>query len=318
MIARLTRLMILFQLLTLALIAILLKQFEVLASWPLAVLSAALMLILLRASVIFNNFFLSRALRQPAGNGALLGVATTASMMLQELALSLLCWFRLFPLARPYSHLVASDRAYPVLLLHGYGANSGFWHQLHRRLQVEGISHAAIDLEPILGDIDDYAGRIESAAAQLRQANQVSQVIVIAHSMGGLAARAWLRRYGRHGLARLITLGTPHAGSLLAGYGIGVNARQMLPASAWRPEEKHWLSELAASEDAAARALCLCLWSRQDNIVAPQDSGALPGADNIALDGIGHVALGFDERVMDVVMKEVVTVRRSKSTAENR
>ena len=147
--------------------------------------------------------------------------------------------------------------------------------------------------------------RIEAAATRLRHHNQMSELIVVAHSMGGLAARAWLRRYGRHGVARIITLGTPHSGSLLAGYGIGINARQMLPVSAWRPEDRHWLSELGSSEDSETRSLFLCFWSRQDNIVTPQDSGALPGARNIAFDGIGHVALGFDARVMQAVTEEI-------------
>ena len=315
MIARLTRLMILFQLATLTLIAVLLRQLDVLDSWLLSIAASALMLTMLRASIIFNNFFLSRALRQHCGDGLRLGMGSALIMMLQEFWFSMLCWFRLFPFARPYVHRAEEDFSYPVLLLHGYGANSGFWQRMHQRLQSQGISHCAVDLEPVLGSIDDYAPRVEAAVRDLLLEQTTSQVIVVAHSMGGLAARAWLRRYGTHSVARVITLGTPHAGSLLAGYGIGVNARQMLPASAWRAEEKHWLSELAKSEDAALRALFLCIWSRHDNIIAPQTSAELPGADQVALDKIGHVALAFDTRSVDKVMEEITAVRRNRSTA---
>lgn len=322
MIARLTRLMILFQLATLILITVLLKQLEVLESWPLAVIAAALLLTVLRASIIFNNFFLSRALRQPCANGQQPGTSSSLAMMLQEFWFSMRCWFRLFPFAQPYAHHVDTDISCPVVLLHGYGANSGFWQQFHHRLQSQGISHCAINLEPVLGSIDEYAPRIEAAVREMLAEHtahhKAHQVIVVAHSMGGLAARAWLRRCGMQSVARVITLGTPHAGSLLAGYGIGINARQMLPVSAWRAEEKHWLSELAASEDAAVRALFLSVWSRHDNIVAPQISAELPGADHVALDEIGHVALGFDKRVVDLVLEEINAVRRSRPSAGHR
>ncbi len=315
MIAHLTRIMILFQLLTLVFIAMLLRQFQVLDQWPLALLASAAIVMLVRASIIFNNFFLSRALYQPCANGDRLPLAAAASMMLREFWFSMLCWFCLFPFARPYDCHVEDDDSYPVLLLHGYGANSGFWHRLHGRLAEGRISHAALDLEPVLGSIDAYADRIEEAAARLLSSTGASSLVLACHSMGGLAARAWLRRYGHQRVARVITLGTPHAGSLLAGYGIGINARQMLPHSAWNSDERHWLSALAESEDVSVRSLFVSLWSRHDNIVMPQSSAELASAKNSVLDGVGHVALGFDARVLDQVMQEISEARRSRSSA---
>lgn len=317
MIAHLTRIMILFQLLTLVFIATLLRQFQVLNHWWLALLASAVILLLVRASIIFNNFFLSRALYQPCADGDRLSLPAAMSMMLSEFWFSMLCWFRLFPFARPYACDFDEDDACPVLLLHGYGANSGFWQRLHQRLAANRIAHCAADLEPVMGSIDGYADRIEEAAARLLAANRASSIILVCHSMGGLAARAWLRRYGHGRLARVITLGTPHAGSLLASYGLGINARQMLPASAWNHEERHWLSALAESEAVSVRSLFVCLWSRHDNIVMPQSSATLQDAKNIALEGVGHVALGFDAHVLDQVMQEVSAVRRSRSSAGN-
>ena len=317
MIAHLTRIMILFQLLTLVFISVMLRQFQVLDSWTMAALASAALLTLIRASIIFNNFFLSRALRQPCADGHRLTLQQIVSMMLTEFWFSMLCWFRLFPFARPYTHEVDDDRGCPVLLIHGYGANSGFWQRLHQRLSADRIRHRALDLEPVLGSIDSYADRIEAAAADLLAASHDSPIILVCHSMGGLAARAWLRRHGHQRVAKIITLGTPHAGSLLAGYGIGVNARQMLPASAWNTEEQHWLSALAKSEESSVRSLFVSLWSRHDNIVMPQASAELAGAKNIAIEGVGHVALGFDARVLDRVMQEISEARRSRSSAGN-
>ena len=54
------------------------------------------------------------------------------------------------------AHLPRIARGLPVLLLHGYGCNSGYWTQLTPLLDAAGISHATLDLEPITADIDDY------------------------------------------------------------------------------------------------------------------------------------------------------------------
>ena len=312
MIATLTRFIILLQLATLAAISFLFVRFDVIGSPALALLAAAGFLSTLRAAIIFNNYLLSGALKQRMGDGSRPPVLPLAARVAQEFWCSMLCWFRLFPFARPAVVALDGDRGLPVLMLHGFGANSGFWRPLAQRLRRAGISHATVDLEPVLGSIDDYADLIEAQATMLCAATGASQLIVVGHSMGGLAARAWMRRHGNARVARLVTLGTPHFGSWLASYGSGRNAKQMVPPGA---DPDAWLNRLAASEDASLRARVLSIRSRHDNIVSPQDAAALPGADNVALDLVGHVALGFDPAVLDRVTREITSVRQSRSTA---
>jgi triacylglycerol esterase/lipase EstA (alpha/beta hydrolase family) len=315
MIARLTHLAILLQLIMLAVLSALFFSLGWIDSFAISLLCAAAMLTLMRASIVFNNFFLSGALRQPMGDGQPAPLIAAAASMLQEFWYSMVCWFQLFPLARPFHINFAEDTSPPVLLLHGYGANSGFWKPLSKRLSGAGISHAAIDLEPILGSIDDYADLIERSAQQLCNDNGVETIIVVGHSMGGLAARAWLRRYGTAKVASIITLGTPHFGSTLAGYGMGKNAREMLPHVSGTSTENHWLTALANSESTEDRAKMRSIYSRHDNIVSPQQSAQLPGAINVAFDLIGHVALGFDREVIKVLMTEITTTRQSRCSA---
>lgn len=270
------------------------------------------MMALFRAFILFNNFFLAGSLQQPMGNGRRVPVMRMAGRMLQEFWWSMQCWFRFFPLARPFSKCFTPDALPPVLLVHGYGANSGFWRPFSKQLTAARISHAAIDLEPVMGGIDTYAEPIEAAARQLCTAVGSETIIVVGHSMGGLAARAWLRCYGSRRLARLITLGTPHFGSTLAGYGMGENARQMLPPLPGDVPGNDWLTTLALSESKEVRARITSIYSRHDNIVSPQQSAKLAGAANQALDLVGHVALGFDKRVMQQLIEEIRTVRQSR------
>lgn len=314
MIASLTRTLVALQLLTLGALALLLVKFAVLG-WPLALLASAALLTLTRCAIVINNYFLSGALRQPMTDGSLPPLLRLAARIAQEFWCSMRCWFWLFPLSRPFEFRVDRSAILPVLMLHGYGSNSGFWQPFSRRLQAAGISHAAIDLEPVLGGMDDYAAQIDSAVQALCRATGAPQVILLCHSMGGLAARAWLRRYGNERAARVITLGTPHFGSTLAGYGIGANAKQMLtPAGA----ADSWIARLDASEDAGLRARFVSVCTRHDNIVSPQSSAILPGARNIAFDLVGHVALGFDTDVGERVLAEITSVHQNRSTAESR
>jgi len=246
------------------------------------------------------------------GDGQRAPLGSLARRMLQEFWYSMVCWFRLFPLARPFRAHFAQDALPPVLLLHGYGANSGFWKPMSQQLSAAGITHAAIDLEPLLGSIDDYAELIQTAAQELCVSHGAQTIVIVGHSMGGLAARAWLRRYGDERLAGLITLGTPHFGSTLAAYAMGENARQMLPAVGKEASAGDWLTSLANSESADLRARMRSIYSRHDNIVAPQQSALLPGASNMPLDLVGHVALGFDRDVIQLLMTAITTARQSR------
>jgi triacylglycerol esterase/lipase EstA (alpha/beta hydrolase family) len=313
MIAALTRSMMALQAILLGLVALLWVQLGWLG-WLAALAGAAGLLLAIRAAIIFNNYLLSNALYQPMQDGTPAPVIQFVGRIAQEFGWSMACWFRLFPTARPFFIRADDGGQYPVLMLHGYGANAGFWKPFSRKLSRAGVSHGAIDLEPVLASIDDYAALINHAVDTLCSASGAPKVILLCHSMGGLAARAWLRACSTERAACVITLGTPHHGSILASYGMGVNAQQMLPPGA----SAGWLAELASAEDAALRALVVSLYTRHDNIVSPQSSAVLPGARNLGFDLVGHVALGFDRKVGERVLAEIISVRQSRSIAGSR
>ena len=274
---------------------------------------------LVRLLINANNFLMSTRFASPTPGEYRLGTAAGLRMFIEEFSASMLQSSWTMPRASARTRIHPDAKGLPVLLLHGYGCNSGYWSHLVPRLDAARISHASVDLEPLMGDIDGYAPLVERAVDALLVATGAERVIVVAHSMGGLVARAWMRACGSARVARVITLGTPHHGTCLAAFGLGLNATQMrriAPGRAARdePPECAWLRALARGEDAAARALVTSIYSHHDNIIAPQTSSELPGARNLAFGGVGHVALGRNPRVLDAVMQEIAQLQREHAS----
>jgi len=262
-----------------------------------ALVAAVGVVLLVRMAITANNFLLAR---RPEPEQARLSAWQRVQLFLHEFMSTMLASSWSMLRHQPRLHVAAQPRALPVLLLHGYGCNGGYWAQLAALLERERISFTTVDLEPVTASIDDYAQQVEQAVQRLRTACGSERVVIVAHSMGGLVARAWLRRFGARHVARVITLGTPHHGTDLASFGVGHNARQMRRDAAW-------LAELEAG-DRAHRALFTSIYSHHDNIIAPQDSCHLPGARNLAFTGIGHVALGRHPAILQRVLAEILSI----------
>jgi triacylglycerol lipase len=150
-------------------------------------------------------------------------------------------------------HLPQTPGQRGVVLVHGFSCNRGLWRDWMPALQRQGIAHVAVTLEPAFGSIDDYAAPIEAAVARVQAATGCAPVLV-GHSMGGLAIRAWLRA-APGALQRchhVVTLGTPHHGTWLARFGHTRNGRQMR-------QQSEWLQALAAAEPAGLYGRFTCL-----------------------------------------------------------
>jgi pimeloyl-ACP methyl ester carboxylesterase len=255
----------------------------------------------LRLAINLNNFAVAARFASATPDGFRLGPRARLRLVAEEFCASMLLSNWRMARASAATRIYPDSERPPVLLLHGYGCNSAYWTHLTPLLDAARISHATVDLEPVVAAIDDYVPAVERAVESLCAATGAPQVTIVAHSMGGLVARAWMRAHGHARLARLVTLGTPHHGTALARLGLGENAVQMRQGA-------RWLRLLADSEDAATRALVTSIYTHHDNIVSPQTSSVLPGARNIEFGGIGHVALGANPRVLAEVMREISAV----------
>lgn len=187
-----------------------------------------------------------------------------------------------------------------LLLVHGFVCNRGLWNPWMQRLRERRIPFVAVSLEPVLGAIDAYAEPIEAAALRLEAATGLPPLIV-AHSMGGLAARAWLRRFGGpQRCAGIITIGTPHHGTWLARFAFSRNGRQMQRGSGWLGV----LNDPPAHSSDSMGVPFDCYYGHCDNIVFPAATATLPGARNVHVPRAAHIhMLGSQQLFNDVLMK---------------
>lgn len=214
-------------------------------------------------------------------------------------ALAVFCW------RQPFRHRAVPDwlpdqptGQRGVVLVHGFMCNRGLWLPWLARLRAAGHAHVAVNLEPVMGSIDEYADTLEDAVVRVTAATGQAPVL-LCHSMGGLAARAWLRAHQADGrVHRVLTLGTPHGGTWLGRFSRAVNGRQMSLAG-------EWVGALQRAEPAGRAALFTCWYSNCDNIVFPASTAALAGADNRLVEGVAHVEMAFDPRVMRACLEEI-------------
>lgn len=205
--------------------------------------------------------------------------------------------FRTFYWRQPYrwrrvpDHLdAASAGRAGVVFVHGFMCNRGFWNAWMLDLQQRGHAFAAVNLEPVFASISEYATTIDQAVARVTGVTGRPPVLVC-HSMGGLAARAWWRTTGgRQPIAHLVTIGTPHHGTWLARFSRRINGRQM-------QLDSQWVRQLFLDEERLPLPPTTCWFSNCDNVVFPASTATLPGGDNRFVAGEPHVALAFHPEV---------------------
>ena len=238
-------------------------------------------------------FVLAWIWRTPRPRDARIGPMATVRLFLTEVwtlgaSWPLMAFHRLIMRDPP-----ANRSAHPVLLVHGVLVNDGVWFLLRRGLEQRGVTPTyTMNYGPPFADIETFADQLRVKIDQICASTGASRVILVGHSMGGLVARAYLRRFGASRVEKLVTMGTPHHGSFLAWGFPGRDLEQMRPGNAW-------LAALNRHEADPAPVPITSIWSRHDSMVAPQASSQLACAQNVAVVGIGHNALLIDRGVVE-------------------
>jgi pimeloyl-ACP methyl ester carboxylesterase len=213
---------------------------------------------------------------------------------------------RVFGWQQPWAHGAQPDHLPAnsqgrrgVLLVHGYFCNRGFWNPWMARLRAAGIPFVAVTLEPPMADIALQARALEIARLQLLEATGF-EPLMVGHSMGGLVIRSHLAEQSDELALRceVITIGSPHHGTVLAGLASSPAALQMRPGS-------DFLRALAQRESTERLKRLTCYWSVCDNIVFPASHATLAGAQNIAVPDLPQVGLADAPKIFEEVLERL-------------
>jgi triacylglycerol lipase len=267
-----------------------LAHFWLEASWPIAGFAALGAMLGVRAGIVAVTWVFSSVYASPAPK-------LTFGQYWQMVFAEYLAFLLSFVVLTPFEWLwMSADRLRPcktpILLVHGYGCSRAIWWKMRRELEAAGHTVATVSLTPPYTSVGKLVPQLAQRIDEVCAACDAQQVILIAHSMGGLVSRSFIARHGIAQVEQLITFASPHQGSELARLGFGQNAREMEPDSLW-------LNDLAQE---SVKVPFVSIRTSHDNYVMPQDNQRLPEAEDIELPVLGHLAALYSLRTTKAIL----------------
>jgi hypothetical protein len=174
----------------------------------------------------------------------------------------------------------------PIIMLPGYTENAGALWWFARKLAKRGFRPVLLDFPSTFHRLETNVSWLGSRVAQLRQTSGYDKIAIVAHSMGGVIARAYMLTQPDHGVLTLVAIASPFRGTHIARLGaafrLGHSAVDMCPGSPFA---------CRFPPDAVASAPIHSIVGCQENIVSPVWSCVLPGCDTYVLSlPVGHDA----------------------------
>jgi pimeloyl-ACP methyl ester carboxylesterase len=209
----------------------------------------------------------------------------------------------------------SASRPGTVLLVPGYGGRTAALEVLAARLRAAGRTATVVALPGDgTGDLEAQAGVLDGYVSRAL-ADGAPSVDVVGYSAGGVVALLWADEHdGAHKARRIVALGSPLHGAMLAALGAAlvpgacpVACQQLAPGSG--------LLDRLQQVPLTGHPSWLSLWTVDDLIVRPPDSARLPGAVNVVLQDvctgadIQHGELPTDPLVTGIVLRALSAAR---------
>jgi pimeloyl-ACP methyl ester carboxylesterase len=219
----------------------------------------------------------------------------------------LLVLLTLTALHRRFWHLPSGQaRRTPIIFVHGLYHNHTAWFLYLRWFRKWGWQHVkALNLTGKFRSIKDFAHILAGEVDQVLAETGAKKTDLVGHSMGGLVIRTYLaENSAKAKVRRVVTLGSPHAGSKLAVFAVGAAAREILPGSPFLESLSRTGSQVPEGGGFYA------IYSIVDNMVLPNDSARLPGdeVNNVEAPVVNHVGLLFSRRTAGLVRQALEKV----------
>jgi hypothetical protein len=184
----------------------------------------------------------------------------------------------------------------PILLVHGMIDNRAIFTVLRRRLRRRGFGKVfTLNYPPTTNDLRSAARDLSGAIEDLVAQTGYERIHVVGHSLGGLIARYYVQRLGGdERVHTLVTLGSPHSGTLTASVLPFRLFRQLRPGSDLYAE--------LAQPATGCRTRFVAYWTQLDQLILPHENARLEHPDlsvrNVLVPGVGHMSIPIDGHVV--------------------
>lgn len=184
----------------------------------------------------------------------------------------------------------------PLVFVHGMGGSRGDFAPMAFYLRQAGRRRSYHIQFPGSQTLEERAASLAAYVEEVTRVTGEPKVDLVAHSMGGVAARLAIVDHGLGPrLKTFITLGTPHAGTYPARYGNTANTLMLRPDSELITRlNQHRLSR---------RIRGVTFWSRNDLLILPPESAALEGTRQVELTPSTHYGYLINPRAWRAVME---------------
>jgi len=195
---------------------------------------------------------------------------------------------------------MATKQQNPVLLVHGINDTGAVFDKMAFYLRQQGLSVYTVDLVPNNG-----SGVLDKLAQQV--ANYVNDTFaveqsldIVGFSMGGIVSRYYIQRLGGiNRVRRLITISSPHKGTIVA-YGSWLaGALQMRPHS-------DFINDLNSDVEMLNQLNFTSIWTPYDLMILPATSSQLGIGKEIILPVVLHPLMLTDTRVLTKVVEALM------------
>jgi triacylglycerol lipase len=190
----------------------------------------------------------------------------------------------------------------PILFVHGWSSSASTWNTMIGRFEKDGYpkSHlSAYSYNTSQSNKTSAANEVKPRIESLLKATGAEKVDIIAHSMGSLNSRWYIKFLGGESkVDEWVSLGGPNHGTNTAFFCFSTACTEMRPGSTF-------LSELNAGDETPGSVNYGTWWSPCDEIINPDSSVPLSGATNTETACISHSNLHQNETVYTQVREFV-------------
>jgi len=196
----------------------------------------------------------------------------------------------------------ASFAVDPILFVHGYSRTASDWKTMIGRFEKDGWKKSqlsAYSYNTSQSNKTTAETIVKSEVEKLLSSTGASKVDIIAHSMGSLNTRWYIKFLGGESkVDDWVSLGGPNHGTDFAKFCFSVSCVEMRQNSTF-------LNELNAGDETPGTVNYGTWWSPCDEIINPDSSVPLSGATNTETACISHLNLMQDETVYTQVREFV-------------